>query len=225
MEDIITNKLKCAVATWDTLPNSCIKYSYLYRYYPPMCGFKLTDRELNDRELIWSFRQSPKIISQIPHQKSIGLVSIRLEKLLSKLFKDSFYELVFVCIPASNQLENIIRYEAFSKDLSQDMCMINAYPHITFKEDRGVKQIQNESDSLDRLQFDEQFFKGKNVLLFDDIMVTGYSFAHFANKLSSLGANIVAAIAVGRTFYHRRKEYIPPKIRTVFRSIIDGFEE
>ena len=205
MESEITNRLNDAVSNWFTLLNSGIQYAYFYKVYPPTCGFELTDEELYHRFLIWSFDNYPEWISSIPRWEAVSVISARLKEKLLSDFYDLLIDLTFVCIPASTPEENRMRYEEFSNDLCMDLGMINAYPYIAYKDASTNKQDGNVEDSLDRLLFDERFFYGKNILLFDDTLTTGMTIRNFANKLYSFGANIIAAITIGITCNERYK--------------------
>ena len=48
----------------------------------------------------------------------------------------------------------------------------------------------------ENLDFDEEYFKGKNILLFDDLLTRGDSMRKFGRKLTSLGANVIAGVLI-----------------------------
>ena len=45
------------------------------------------------------------------------------------------------------------------------------------------------------------FFKGKDVLLFDDIITKGISYATTADNLEACGANVLGGLFLAKTFY------------------------
>ncbi len=49
------------------------------------------------------------------------------------------------------------------------------------------------------LDFDKDFFKGKKVLVFDDIITQGFSYAHFANLIETFGACVLGSIFLAKT--------------------------
>ena len=64
--------------------------------------------------------------------------------------------------------------------------MTNAYPLLTWN-DEG-EEYTLPTDAL----------QGKDVLLFDDIIASGGSVCRFAEKLTTMGANVIAALALGK---------------------------
>ena len=67
---------------------------------------------------------------------------------------------------------------------------------ITINKDKAPKYqyingLSSEWDMSQDLQFDEQFFVGKDIILFDDIVTTGETMFAFYTKLRALGANIL----------------------------------
>ena len=54
-------------------------------------------------------------------------------------------------------------------------------------------------DKVQVIKFKERFFNGKKVLLFDDILTRGFSYARFACELESFGAEVVGGYFLGRT--------------------------
>lgn len=51
------------------------------------------------------------------------------------------------------------------------------------------------------IEFDEEWFRGKAVIVFDDVITRGISFGIYANQLESLGANVIEGIFLARTHY------------------------
>lgn len=53
------------------------------------------------------------------------------------------------------------------------------------------------------VSFEYRYFRGKYVLIFDDVITKGESMLRFKNKLEELGAIVVAAISVGLTKHEK----------------------
>ena len=49
------------------------------------------------------------------------------------------------------------------------------------------------------MNFDESFFKDKKVLVFDDILTQGTSYARFSCTLENMGAEVLGGYFLGRT--------------------------
>ena len=78
----------------------------------------------------------------------------------------------------------------------------NAYQAITVEgkrlaihEYKGAKAVQE----VEVINFDESFFKDKKVLVFDDILTQGTSYARFSCTLENMGAEVLGGYFLGRT--------------------------
>ena len=72
--------------------------------------------------------------------------------------------------------------------------MTNAYPLISWT----TRTNPDDGEEEDEYTFDFEAIKGKDILLFDDIIASGSSVCKFADKLKAEGANVIAAIALGK---------------------------
>jgi predicted amidophosphoribosyltransferase len=124
-------------------------------------------------------------------------------KLLETFEADSLQYLTLVCIPASSQAKTQARYEEFSERICNELGMINAYPHIKVVSEKEEKHLGGTGINLDNLSFDEDFFKGRYVLLFDDVITKGYSMTTLNIKMKSLGAIVVGGLSLGKTKHER----------------------
>lgn len=192
-----------AVSSWDTL--ACgLHYSYLFYYYPVTCELEPTQEEWSNRWTIWDFKNTPGKISDSAHSEALDKVIPMLkEKLLTTFKKEWLKYLTLVCIPASSQLKTQARYEEFSKRICSELGMINAYPYITNVTEKVEKRFGGSALDINNLSFDESFFKGKYVLLFDDIITKGESMKNLRKKMEDLGATVVGGISLGKTKHER----------------------
>jgi len=81
--------------------------------------------------------------------------------------------------------------------------MNNAYSHITVVTAKEERRSGGTSIDTSKLSFDDSYFDGKYVLLFDDIITRGDSMRTFKTKMESLGAIVVGGLALGRTKHNR----------------------
>ena len=191
------------VSRWDTLFGG-LKYSYLFYYYPITCEFEANEEEWDNRRTIWNFKNDPERISPLSHTITLEKVIPMIKKKLIPTFsEESLKYLTLVCIPASSQAKTKARYEEFSSRLCKELGMINAYSHITVTEERLERHLGGTSTDTDKLSFDKDFFKGKYVLLFDDVITRGDSMKTFKRKMESLGATVVGGLCLGRTKHER----------------------
>lgn len=79
--------------------------------------------------------------------------------------------------------------------------MDNAFEHIQVVEDATPKHLGGTGTPV--LHFDENFFKGRYILLFDDVITKGNSMLRFKLKLEALGATVIAGVSIGKTTHER----------------------
>jgi predicted amidophosphoribosyltransferase len=125
-----------------------------------------------------------------------------MEKAISRLlpqrkatFGEHLPQLTLVCIPASTAEKTKARFEEFANVVTEATGMANGYPHVQVAVDAESKHLSNQP----QYTLDEEWFAGRDVLLFDDIMATGGSINTFAQQMTSGGAHVVAALVLGKT--------------------------
>lgn len=192
--------LKNCVSGWNKL---CfiLPYNYLLPYYPTTCDFEATPEEWNDRWLVWNFKNTPGKTTRLQHEQALSNLIPRLIRLLQDAFGSKLSQLTLVCIPAASKINNETRFKDFSQRLCEQTDMKNGYGYIEIIKDATPKHLGG--TGVPTLQFDENYFKGKKILLFDDIITKGNSMLRFKQKLESLGATIIAGISIGKTKHER----------------------
>lgn len=195
--------LKLCVSSWETLYNN-FPYKFLLHYYPTTCDFEATEDEWNDRWLVWNFKNTPGKTSEKEHEEALNKVIPRLNSLLENTFGNYLDLLTLVCIPASSEANNNARFEGFSKRLTNETDMDNAFDHIQVVKDATPKHLGGTGTPI--LHFDEDYFKGRYILLFDDVITKGNSMLLFKRKLEALGAIVIAGVSVGKTAHERQNQ-------------------
>ena len=184
-----------------------IPYAYLVNYYPTTCDFEANQKEWDDRNLIWDFKNDPDKIHPDDNKAAIKkIIPMIKDKLFETFGEHDLQYLTLVCIPASTSRKNELRYKKFSNKLCKATGMINSFSQIKREIDIEAKHENLDglpTNILEGLIFDERFFKGKYVLLFDDIITKGNNMLIMASKLTSLGATIVGCLALGKTKHTR----------------------
>ena len=77
--------------------------------------------------------------------------------------------------------------------------MNNAYPHIQVIEGGSAKH--DGGDGSRRVSYDQYFFNGKYVVLFDDVRTTGHSLEQERRTMEELGAKVICAVTIVQTTY------------------------
>jgi predicted amidophosphoribosyltransferase len=182
------SKVRNIVSSWNKAHGIVPIYNLFY-YYPKTCNNVYIDSEKQQvRRLIWDFKE--------------GNVSInyKVEKVLKHFFGDNLKHITFVCIPASSARTNNNRYKDFSEKLCKSLLMENGFPYINILHEKQPTHLGGESDN-DYFSLDSSFFKGKNVILFDDVITRGDSMVTMRGKLENVGAKVLCGITLGKTVH------------------------
>lgn len=181
------NKLE----SWDSMRS--VPYYFFY-YYVPTRYSMLSSESQYVREEIWNFKNGI-------HQ---DLFINHLEKKIKHTFERPNF-LTLVCIPASTRESNKVRFENFSNVLCKKLNMINGFQYISILKEKSPSHLGG--SDVATYDFDRSFFKGKKVILFDDVVTKGASMQSFMDYLEEVGAEVVCCISIGRTFYDRYMGY------------------
>lgn len=200
-------ELMHCVSGWSEPTRSYVKCFSLYNYYPTTCEWEANEDEWEIRNLIWNFKASPTK-NQSPyeikmrHEVSLRRIIPDIERCLRYYFEDKITKLTFVCIPSSKAVVTQRRYEDFSKILCDNLGMTNAYGHVHVMKDGEAKRLGGTIRA--EYSLDEEYFKDKYILLFDDVITTGGSMERFKNALQNTGARVIAGVSLGRTRHERQ---------------------
>lgn len=172
---------------WPLLANGLPhKWIVDYAPYSNYGTFELSNEDWEKRDYIVNFKGNSELTTEIDHQNALEKAIGDISTLVTNTFGEDASSLTFVCIPASNLAKTARRFEQFSLMVCQNTKMRNAYNAIKWNEDGTDFSI------------DEAAIKGKDILLFDDIIASGGSICRFSDKIKSIGGNVVAAIALGK---------------------------
>lgn len=190
------------VSNWDTI-KGILHFDYLVIYYPTTCTHKVSNIAWNNRKMIWNFKNTPGKTSKYDHLDAMTNVQYLLTNKLESTFSTNLLKFItFVCIPASTSEKTRLRYEEFSKRVCDATGMMNAYNYMEVIHDCSEKKFGGSGILTDNIHFDQNFFKGKYVLIFDDVITKGDSMLRFKNKMESLGATVIAGVAIGLTVHN-----------------------
>ena len=168
------------------------KMMFSFFEYLPMQYPQATEREWQIRKMIWSFKDG----------KSYLNVAWMIANKLHQVFGDDVKNIVFACVPASSADKNELRYKGFASAVCKFSGAINAYEHIRVSGERLAIHEKFDSKSLQKVQvieFDKDFFRGKKILVFDDILTKGFSYARFACQLEKIGGEVLGGFFLGKT--------------------------
>ena len=180
-------------------------YCYFLRYYPTTCEFEATDEEWDDRYTVWNFKNDPTKVSQDNHDEAMRWVIQKVkDKLVETFGRESLKHLTLVCIPASSKMITERRYKDFSTLLCKETGMNNSYSYINITQDATPKHLGGTGKPI--VEYNADFFKNKNVIIFDDVITSGGSMLRMKEKLVRMGATVIAGISIGKTCHHRPED-------------------
>lgn len=178
--------VKSVTLKWELLKG--IPYYFFYYYYPKRFT-EITQTSQRVRDLIYDFKNG------ISHVDVLCMIK---SKLRSDFNSNNLSELTLVCIPASTISKNKARYQNFSSELCSSLNMKNAFEYITITREKTESHLGGTDNA--EYSFNKPFFNDSKVVIFDDVVTKGHSMQCFKNILEGLGATVVCAISIGRTY-------------------------
>ncbi len=202
----VRNLMAC-VSNWNTSSYSSVKYFSLYYYYPTTCNWDADNAEWDVRNIIWNFKANPNKPTDAfsvmsAHRKAVIKIMPDLGKLFNQTFGNYLSLLTLVCIPSSKAAVTERRYKDFSEELCKITNMDNAYNFIHVICDGEAKHLGGTKAA--QLIIDNNYFTGRYVVLFDDVITSGRSIEIFKRKLEQIGAYVVCAVSIGETRHERQ---------------------
>ena len=182
----------------ESIKKQLSKSMYFFLKYFPVRVRNVGEDAVEARQLIWAFKDA----RDNAFEKVAQMTATHLIKICGEKIKD----IVFVCVPASTQDKNESRYKAFCNRVSELCGILNGYAHVSVSGERlAVHEHRKDKEKMlvktQVIEFDEDFFKGKDIYVFDDVVTTGASYALFANQLETFGGNVLGGLFLGRTHY------------------------
>lgn len=210
--NVARQHLISSITNWEKI-NLNFPIKYLFPYYPTTCDFEANEVEWSNRWLVWNFKNTPGKTSAEDHNSALSTILDKISLLLSDSFSNEDLKyLTLFCIPASSKEKNDARYKEFARKLCMRTGMINSFDYVNILKEKIAKREGGETISSEILNFDENFFKGKTVILFDDIITSGKSMSVIKNRLEQLGAKVIAGISIGKTSHTRPNERKVPTL-------------
>lgn len=166
---------------------------FFLKYYPVRIK-NVGEQQRNDRQTVWNFKDGKE------HEQ----VAIMTADYMIERFGEQTTHIVFSCVPASTSDKNELRYKDFSQRVCELTGAINGYNHVKVSGERISVHERHTEKGVGKVQtvdFDEAFFKGKKIVIFDDVITRGVSYGNYANRLEQFGAEILGGIFLAKTSY------------------------
>ena len=170
------------ISQWPCLSDG-LHYNWLVDYaaFSAFGTFELSPEEWEKRELIVNFKGNSELTTEIDHQQALKKAIDMVVSFLKDVLGNESSSITLVCIPASLKKHTERRFHSFSEQVCAQTGLQNAYDAFSYTTEKD-----EDGDETDTLHIDESFFKGKKVLLFDDMIATGGSISRFAEKLKAM---------------------------------------
>lgn len=123
-------------------------------------------------------------------------------KSFSQTYGDKAGDFVLVCAPAANSKKYTKRFSRFASKVSQGAKVQNGNDHLFIYGERTAKHLNADhvSESFDyKVALDREYFNGKKVIIFDDVITSGATANEFASQLAECGAQVMGAMFLART--------------------------
>lgn len=180
------------ILEWPKLANGT-PFTWLVDYvaFNAFGTYELSDKDWENRNLISNFKGNSELTTEVDHQMALQKAIEMVTNRIGDVFGEAA-TLTLVCVPASKKNHTERRFKEFSEAVCKATGLVNAYEHFSYT-------TVDDDDEPDILQVDEAFFADKKVLVFDDLISTGGSICAFIDKMNALGADVIAAMALGKT--------------------------
>lgn len=168
--------------------------TWFCKYFPVRIR-NVGEREKADRQLVFDFKDG----------RAYEEVARRTAAAMTERYGASCADIVFSPVPASTREKNEVRYKAFCQRVCELTGAVNGYEHVSVSGERlsihENRKAEKEIREVNIVEFDSAFFNGKSVVVFDDVISKGLSYATYAHQLESLGANVLGGLFLARTHY------------------------
>ena len=164
-----------------------------YEYLPQRYA-ATSEQVIKVRNLIYNFKSGRK--------EAANFAADLIVRLLWNWYGHKCNEYTIVCVPASSNAEYRHRF-SFSHVVTCRCQQENAMQHVTIlgKRDalhRTANHVVQDNGTY-RIELDKEFFAGRKVIIFDDLVTTGTTAEHFAALLQEAGAEVKGALFIAKS--------------------------
>lgn len=158
---------------------------------------KIEDSDIQNRHLVWNFKYSNERTSPRKHVNALYDAVIPLSAHVRSTFGELAEKLTLFCIPASTQDVHWLRYREFSRMFCERSGMKDSFHYVSVTEEKTPLHLGGKKKT--NFTLDEDYFHGKVVIVFDDILTTGGTLELCRQELEKAGAKVLAAYFLGET--------------------------
>lgn len=152
--------------------------------------YEANSSEWDNRRAVWNFKDGTCSNSILNDMVTI----------INHIVNGRDNEYVICFIPASTRTKTINRYSNVARKLTERTGVWATLSGISKSSDSESGYIAGKSSNpTEDFCFDPSIFRGKKVILIDDVITRGRTFVQTANKLMSNGASSVVGLFVAKT--------------------------
>ena len=167
-----------------------MKYHYYYTMEYLPTRYQANESEWDNRHAVWDFKDGYCRNSILNDMVNI----------VNKIACGSKLDYVICFIPASTRRKTTNRFSDVARKLIERTGIEATLSAIEKPFDSAPEHIGGKSDNpTEGFNFNASLFKGKNVILVDDVITRGRTFFDAAEKLRSHGAISVTGLFVAKT--------------------------
>ena len=168
--------------------------TWFCKYFPKRIR-NVGEKEVADRQMVYDFKDG----------RSFESVAQMTADSLKEQYGESCKDIVFVPVPASTIAKHELRYKVFCERVCELCGTINGYDHVKVVGGRLAihenRKLEKEIRKVHIIDFDEEWFNGKKIVTFDDVITRGITWATYSDQLENLGAHVLSAIFLAKTHY------------------------
>jgi len=165
-----------------------LSYFYTMEYLPTR--YEASQSEWNNRRAVWNFKDGD----------CSSAILDSLVNYVNRIVCGSKSDYVICFIPASTSYKTSNRFGYVSRRLAERTGVQATLSAITKSSDSEAGHIAGKSSNpTSDFVFDPYYFRGKKVILIDDVITRGRTFSDTAIKMINKGASSVVGLFVAKT--------------------------
>ena len=168
--------------------------TWFCKYFPKRIR-NVGEKEIADRQRVYRFKDG------IEHEEVAQMTAAS----MLQQYGGQCNGIVFMPVPASTSEKNELRYKAFCERVCELTGAINGYTHVKVIGGRLAihenRKMEKEIRKVNVIEFDGKWLEGKSIVVFDDVVTRGITWATYSDQLESLGAHVISAIFLAKTHY------------------------
>ena len=162
------------------------------------------------RQFVWDFKYNIQQPSPVAHAKAVVKAVRRISFIINRSFAGRTSSIMFLCLPASNNLIYNLRFREFAALVCKETGMADAFDYVYVIGNKTPKHLGGGQSGSFLTGY--EWLAGHNVILFDDVVSSGQTIDTYSKEVASCGGKVLCALTLARTVSEEELEqelYIP----------------